>query len=108
MNLKNIAFTIAAAIVLVFTCFGYNEPMLDEPVSMARHDAIINGTPTSYEVGTVVSVIDDNVTVKTDDGTLLAFLGTDFRVGDEVELLIDTNGTNCTAKDDSIIEATPF
>ncbi len=105
MNSKLAA--IAAVLVAVFVFTG-NTPMYDEPVSMARHDAIINGTPTSYEVASVVSVIDDNVTVKTDDGTLLAFLGTDFRVGDKVELLIDTNGTDSNAKDDSIIEATLF
>lgn len=104
MNLKTVATILAAAILIVFAIATYDEPEFDEPVSYSRHVAECTGSATYTEVASVVSAADGNVTVKTEAGTLLAFLGDGFEVGDNVELLIDANDAT-DDKDDAIIDA---
>lgn len=80
----------AAIFVICAIVFITTEPAeFDAPVTAERYAAECEGVDMTTESASVVSVIDDNVTVKTDKGELLAFFGDGFNVGDDVELLID-------------------
>lgn len=95
----------AICIVIAAVIVATTEPsMYDEPVSAARYAAECDGVDMNTESASVVSVTDDIITVKTESGELFAFIGTDFNVGNDVELLIDTNSTD-NPEDDSVIDA---
>lgn len=91
-KVKGIAITLATGTIFCTTfllaCKFNHEDM---------HYYSVNGNVISF------SSYHDNVTVEDTDGNLWQFYGTGYRIGDEVRLIMDDNGTTDIA-DDIVVE----